>query len=269
MTVWNANPAHLGRALRQPLADLNAQVIATDGTVGEPLADWGAVSTDGQTRVVFKDLERTLLAFLGEAPVVVGCVAWLTHPAILATLAQCEAVALVVQKEDFLRPDLASGNRHTWATRLRTAYEALPGRLSRYTVGGRLRGMSGCCDPAIAAVRCVGNYNQERLPAFPRMHNKFVVACRFVPGPPNAAAWAAGLEDLWPVEAPEELVPYAVWTGSFNFTATACRSFENALISTDPALVAAYYAQWSQIAALSEPLDWQSIWVAPEWRIGT
>ena len=34
-------------------------------------------------------------------------------------------------------------------------------------------------------------------------------------------------------------------------------------------IVQAYYQEWGQVFALSEPLDWESEWVEPEYRIGT
>ena len=37
----------------------------------------------------------------------------------------------------------------------------------------------------------------------------------------------------------------------------------------DPAVVTAYYHEYEQIFALSEPLDWSSEYVDPEWRIGS
>ncbi|HEY6900413.1 MAG TPA: hypothetical protein VI233_07215, partial [Puia sp.] len=37
---------------------------------------------------------------------IVGCVAWLTSLPILDALAQCKNVQILVQKEDFLRPDI-------------------------------------------------------------------------------------------------------------------------------------------------------------------
>lgn len=63
--------------------------------------------------------------------------------------------------------------------------------------------------------------------------------------------------------------PYAVWTGSFNFSDNGTKSFENAVVIEDVAIAEAYLEEWGQIAALSEPLDWSSEWMAPEWRIGT
>ena len=63
--------------------------------------------------------------------------------------------------------------------------------------------------------------------------------------------------------------PYAVWTGSFNFTKNAGMSLENAVYITVPNIVKAYLKEFEQIAALSEPLDWDSEWMSPEWWIGS
>lgn len=60
-----------------------------------------------------------------------------------------------------------------------------------------------------------------------------------------------------------------VWTGSYNFTQNAERSWENAVIIRDPVIADAYLREWAQLYSLSEPLDWKSPYVAPEWRIGT
>jgi phosphatidylserine/phosphatidylglycerophosphate/cardiolipin synthase-like enzyme len=63
--------------------------------------------------------------------------------------------------------------------------------------------------------------------------------------------------------------PYAAWTGSFNFTLNAASSLENAVILREPTLVNAYYEEWAQVLAVSEPLDWTADWVEPDWRIGS
>ena len=65
------------------------------------------------------------------------------------------------------------------------------------------------------------------------------------------------------------MIPYAVWTGSFNLTKNASYSFENAIYTTDSEIVRAYYNEYGQIASMSEPLDWESDWIEPEWRIGS
>lgn len=246
----------------QRVSDMHALKIATDsvycrggvwsGTwAGQE--DYSATSSCGTVRAIFRDLEAVLIAEIERADYVYGCVAWLTSEPILRALAQKQGVQIVVQKEDFLRPDLEA--RSSWARSLRAMYDALKNPIDRYGVSGRTHFMSSCRDPSIDAVRCVGNHNLSKQPAFPRAHHKFVLFGNLV---------KEEGDDYQPY-----VRPYAVWTGSFNFTKNAGRSFENAVILTDPFIVAAYEHEWSQILALSEPLDWETVWAAPEWRIGT
>ena len=88
------------------------------------------------------------------------------------------------------------------------------------------------------------------------MHNKFLVFC-------DTHEEGKNLDYRF------EVKPYAVWTGSFNLTKNAAMSLENGLLLTDCSVVAAYFREWEQILALSEPLDWTTDWAEPEWRIGS
>lgn len=193
-----------------------------------------------------------MIKHINEADAVVGCVAWLTSEPILKALAK-KKTSIIVQKEDFLRPDMDYQNG--WKTRLHELYSNLGG-LARFEVGGTvLRTMSYLGEQSIDGVRCVGNNNNDRAPAFPRMHNKFIIFCEYIP--PCTEEYYGLIQ------------PYAVWTGSFNFTKNGGRSLENALYVTQPEIFNAYYQEYAQIAALSESLDWECDWVKPEWRIGT
>ena len=261
----------------QTVVDLNTLTICADGPPA-PLGDWSTANQDGTVQVYFRHLRAHLLAHVGAADIVVGCVAWLTDPLILGALALKDAVSIIVQKEDFLRPDMEE--QGAFAATLRQRYEALPGTLTRWDCGlsgTQLEGLSACTDPTIEAVRCVGNANRDHLPAFPRSHHKFVVLCRRGAGHclftaeelAERASYGAALDPQEPACLGKHFTPYAVWTGSFNFTVTAGRSFENALLLTDPTLVAAYFQEYGSIAAVSEPLDWKTDWSAPQWRIGT
>lgn len=208
----------------------------------------------GGTRVYFRNLVPHLLEHIGEADVVVGCVAWLTHPEILEALSS-KSAAIVVQKEDFLRPDIGTDGQ--WKLKLRAQYQKIKCSSSRYAFHNMVGSLSYASDPTIDGVRCVGNYNREKSPAFPRMHNKFLVFCKY----DNSTEEEAGAE--------LGISPYAVWTGSFNLTFNAQNSLENAIYLSDPAVAEAYFSEFGQIMALSEPLDWESEWSAPEWRIGS
>ena len=160
---------------------------------------------DRSVVVYFRDLERHLIELIRRADLVVGCVAWLTSPALLWALASVkQGVSIIVQKEDFLRPDY--GAKAGWEAQLRAAYGALPEPPNRYQWPGVVSNLSVCCDPTIDPVRCLGNHNRDRRPAFPRLHHKFLVFLdtrvrdkddHGEPGP-----WI-------------EMFPRAVWTGSF------------------------------------------------------
>jgi hypothetical protein len=218
-------------------------------------SDYSTRSTDGSIAVYFREIEKHLTQHIAEAQTVVGCVAWLTSEVVLNALAHVpHGVSIVVQKEDFLRPDLETHDG--WKNNLRRMYESLKELPGRNQMPGLVAQLSYLSDQTIQAVRCVGNYNREKKPAFPRMHNKFLVFCRVCPV--EVEGYTA-----------EQVQPYAVWTGSFNLTKNAGMSLENAVLITDPAIVNAYYCEWGQIMALSESLDWESDWSAPEWRIGS
>jgi hypothetical protein len=221
------------------------------------VTDNSAASPDGTVRAYFRNLEDRLIQHIREASMVVGCVAWLSHESILRSLADVRyGVALVVQKEDWLRPDLGADS--TWKRKLRSLYGSLK-VIDRAAIEwpGLIHNLNLLASPEIEPVRCVGNYNREKRPACPRMHNKFLVFCR-------PEFYEARGE--CPTFDPK---PYALWKGSFNLSHNAVRSLENALFITEPKIVEAYYREWEQIEAISESLNWEADWAEPEWRIGT
>ncbi|MDW7691575.1 hypothetical protein R9C00_17490 [Flammeovirgaceae bacterium SG7u.111] len=123
--------------------------------------------------------------------------------------------------------------------------------------------LSVCGDPSVDPIRCVGNHNLDKQPAFPRAHNKFLVFCNFIK------------ESTDDTRKNEEAIynPVSVWTGSFNLTWNAVNSFENAIYLEDKngnnPIIMSYLKEHHQIFALSEKIDWRTDWVEPEFRIGT
>lgn len=221
----------------------------------EYMIDNGLRVKNADTEIFFRNHEEHLIEFIESSEVIVGCVAWLTNENILKSLKKCKQVGIVVQKEDFLRPDM--GTRPGWTNRLRKFYGELNGFRTRYdfkflskmSYGGK------CCEEAI---RCVGIYNYDKKPAIPRMHNKFIIGARI-----KRASFSSDKEK-WD----GNIIPEKVWTGCFNFTVNATRSYENVVIFRDKEIAEGYLKEYEQIMALSEPLDWKSNWVCPEWRIG-
>lgn len=234
--------------------DLNKLKIVNHEGDDVPFSNTNAQSRSGEVQVFFRDIESELISHIEKAELVVGCVAWLTNPQILTALSKVkEGVAIVVQKEDFLRPDI--NNNNSWKKDLRKMYNRLPEVPCRlWWEESLISSLSFAHDPFIQPVRCVGNHNRDKVPAFPRMHNKFLVFCKCT------------VDEEYPKL---DVRPYQVWTGSFNFTKTAGKSLENAVVISDTNIVNAYFQEWEQIEAMSEPLNWDTDWIAPEWRLGT
>lgn len=228
------------------MIDLTKMLLPTDGDP-EPQTDHGTTSI-AKVEVIFRNHRQRLLDEIARYPVVVGCVAWLTDYAVLRALSSRQHVSIVVQKEDFLKPD-STGTQ----SMLRTLYGSLPAQARwEFPYTG---GYSYCGGADAEAVRCVGNHNSQRKPAFPRMHNKFLVFCERTPRPEEEGGWISE--------------PVKVWTGSYNISDNASRSWENAVLIDDPAIADAYAREFGQIFGFSEPLDWSSAWVEPTYRIGS
>lgn len=225
-------------------------------------------SENGAIKVYFRDLEFELIDKIVRYPIAVGCVAWLTNTAILNALSTRFRASVIIQKEDFLRPD--SGN---WSGQnLRSLYASLPPGVSQFPCssvywGETIEIFNQHSGWESEAVRWVGNFNTERKPAFPRMHNKFLVFCELelIKSPPDCY-WMGGYHDDR-YDEHYRVIPSAVWTGSFNFTDNGTRSLENALFIKDQNIVNAYYEEWQHIFGLSESIPnefWAHRWSPPE-----
>lgn len=198
--------------------------------------------------VYFRNLDKILIHHIEQSDAIFGCVAWLTHPDILNALSK-KQTSIIVQKEDFLRPD---GDITSFKTYLRNMYNNLKCDLYRFEIDNMIHYLSqNSCNISIDPIRCVGNHNSNKTPTFPRMHNKFIVFCKII-------------------NSDKKLIkPYSVWTGSFNFTKNSNNSFENAVYIKNEDVVKRYYNEYGQIFSLSEQLDWEREWISPEFRIGT
>ena len=230
--------------------------------------DHGCVS--GQIEVIFRDHRARLLRLFEEAQadglVCVGAVAWLTEPTVLDFM-RTVPTSVVVQKEDFLRPDSAEiDNREDWKDQLRALYEAVARSdrhcdlFIRQNFPDPLGSQSLLGDQGIAGVRCVGFRNDRSANGVrqPLMHNKFLVFVKPRDFPGNQDGGDEQPEPLWE--------PRMVWTGSCNLSRQSHRSRENTVIIRDPVIASAYMHEWADLMSLSEPLDWDTEWVAPQWH---
>jgi len=208
--------------------------------------------------VLFRNQEQRLLELIHEFKDggIFGCIAWLTSFPVLKALGQCKNVSIIIQKEDFLRPDLNTQTSPTWKTELQHLYHDVTCTIERHQFLPPMGNLSVAHDPEVDGIRCVGNYNADKRPAFPRAHHKFLVFCKVVSDDYTCT-----------------YTPVSLWTGSFNITHNSTQSFENALYFTDASgsnpIIDAYLKEHHQLFCLSEPLNWENEWTSPEFRIGT
>lgn len=225
---------------------------------------------------IFRDHESKLIDLIKrfEKGAIFGCVAWLTSEPVLKALAKCTHVQIVVQKEDFLRPDSHQGKYNPWKNKLHRLYKNINFSMERHFMKYGVRELSICSDPTVEGVRCVGNHNKDKSPAFPRAHHKFLVFCELENTVETSSGYVKGqyVENAYSYET-QDYKPISVWTGSYNITDNATRSFENVIYLEDNSgtnpILEAYLKEHHQILSISEPLDWTSQWCEPEYRIGT
>lgn len=267
--------------------NFNQEHIRERNGIKRRLEDYSVISKNREINVYFKNLENHLIEHIKEADIVVGCVAWLTNKEILTALNTRIGVALVINKKDIYED-------------LRDSYDELPpirtDVLQTETLIDCLQ------NEYIEPIRCVGirpkttnKCSKRTNKIIPLMHNKFLVFCKASKkdmGYGREQTIEYFLEnDSWKdrvidYETSENfndynnwlynsdfllsinyIKPYAVWTGSFNFSVNATKSFENALYITEPSIVQAYFSEWSQLECLSESLDSESVSLSPEWEL--
>ncbi len=224
-----------------------------------------------KVEVIFRNHKEKLIELIRGYRIVLGCVAWLTDFDVLDALSLKSAVQIIVQKEDFLRPDSVQSSSTEFYIKLRRKYDALPSVYNWSQLGSvfsQLIPVSDLENHQINAVRCMGNHNKDKEPASPRMHHKFLI-------------FMNGYDSIEPIGSPPEggptlyeevikvkpTIDSCVWTGSYNITYNATKSLENAVVLHCPNIVYAFYEEWSQIALLSESLDWKTPWSCPEWMV--
>lgn len=199
------------------------------------------------------NLESALADWIREADFVFGCFAWLTNRMVLDALADLKhGCQVVVQKEDFLRPD--SGWTSQSNVELRERYERLRCGVSQYHLPSIAARLSTNWFHDTGPIRCAGVSPADKKMTWPRMHHKLAVACKY---------------EIHGEEPTHRFFPYSVWTGSFNPTANGSRSRENAVVVDSESAGWFYIEEWAKVYAMSEPLDWAYQWCAPEYRIGT
>lgn len=206
----------------------------------------------GQTVTVhLEHLEERLVEWLSCQVAVVGCVAWLTSERVLEALNSLPVCQVVMQKEDWMRPDFRGAHPARSSPHL---YQANAG-FDRHSLD-LTSTLSYLGDPSVQRFRCIGQSVDREGRAV--MHHKFLVGC------------ASTIE---PGESPDEverllLEGRSVWVGSFNMTRDAAGNLDSALV-LGPEPAGLYFREWVDVFARSEELNFEHEYAVPEWRVGS
>lgn len=230
--------------------NLNESLYETDEGFKTFVDGWSVTApsefASTEARVVFRQIEETIVSLIRKSDFVVGCVAWLTNTAILEVLSQCRGCQFVVQTEDWLRPD--SGD-YTLA-RQRELIRALPA-LDNYSLPIT---PSLCALFDVDPIRLSG-VPKNNLRNQPRMHHKFAIFGNYITQPTEQSPW--------------HICYHTVFTGSFNWTRNATMSLENGVILKGSEILDAYCWEYFQVLLASRKIE-QEWWDAPTygWNSG-
>lgn len=213
---------------RQKRRQTRVQLEGSETVMANPFRPRVALgpSEIGGVEMFFDDIEDALVEKIeawGRNHIVVGCVAWLSSPRVLAALARCRRVLLLVNDEAYGR----------WGGgKCLAQYAQLPGLGGAEATPADLFGhfpniLGQLRTEGYQAVRAVGRGTRSL------MHAKYIVFF---------ADFAEG-----------EL-PAAVWTGSMNHTRQASSNVENAVFVDSPRGALAYFHDFANSFYASHPL---------------
>lgn len=215
--------------------------------------DFSTIGNNAEIEVYFKNIEKTIISKIKKYKYVIGCIAWLTNENILKELSKKTNVLIVVQEEDFLRPDTNfDGNKLKWKNKIKKLYK----KLEKGLIDSMFWGVNYAqMDTIESGVIRFGLINEKKIPAFPRMHNKFILCYNDLE-----------YNEKYELNVDEEQYVFdgEVLSGSYNYTENSNNSLENILCIKDSKIINAYFKQFVEILTMSMPLDWECEWCPSE-----
>lgn len=194
--------------------------------------------------VYFRHLKEELIKQIRQFDMIIGAVAWITDLDILDELSKKKTL-LVIQKEDFLRPDLETRLSKTAKEQLHEAYSKFKPFDGRTVGEGPFFQSIDDTYANLEPILCFGNFEQGQMYRVPRLHNKFLVFLE----KENNLYYSS-----------------SVWTGSMNLTQLSVHSLENAILIKDHSIATAYTEEAQLIYLQGEKLNWTTEWINPFYR---
>ena len=198
---------------------------------------------DGDFSVHFRGLKDKLISEINDSEIILGAVAWLTDYDLLEAISK-RPCQIVLQKEDFLRPDMEVILSNSSKIKLREAYNKLSFEYTSINFSNKIFELSYDEIFDIEPVRCFGFLTKKMKHCSPKMHNKFLIFCEF---------------DY----STNKIKPKKVWSGSANLTEMSMYSLENAILIDNEIIAMQYLKEYEYIYYLSESLNWDTTWSSP------
>ena len=193
--------------------------------------------------VYFRGLKDKLISEINDSEIILGAVAWLTDHDLLEAISK-KPCQIVLQKEDFLRPDMEVILSNSSKKKLKEAYGKLSFDYTSINFSNKIFELSYDEIFDIEPVKCFGFLTEKMKHCSPKMHNKFLIFCYFD-------------------STTNKIRPKKVWSGSANLTEMSMYSLENAILIDNEVIAMQYLKEYEYIYYLSESLSWDSTWISP------
>lgn len=240
--------------------------------------DNGILNRVASVSVYFRNQKQSLIAEIEKADAVFGCIAWLTDTDLIKALVQKEVVSIVVN--DFNIKNLKKikdlkdlkdlKDKKNWL-KLRDLSNPSNHFYSLINNSHRTdnKKADDCLESLLHLVPTdvpTADAQQSAVTSYEKMHHKFLIFAKisFDLEELNAssdyyyasanASRKFSAEEFLRLMGRAKIIPYAVWTGSFNLTPTANSSFENSCLIHDEKVSEQYFKEYAQIYYLSKKL---------------
>lgn len=225
----------------------------------------------------FRNLKDEIIFSINKADAIFGCVGWLSHREIIDALVRKENVSIIVSEKSTSKnmQTLKAHNNWLKLSHLESKNNPFFTFLNQMNVGIEEPSADSKIDsirkivPRAILLQPNSDTSAEQEEFSTLMHNKFLVFAKvgFTKEElQNASAGyyanvlgASGFEpkDYIRTYNTPTISPYAVWTGSYNFTAHSDNHLENGLFICNDKIAEHYLNEFLQIYMLSRPLDFQ------------
>lgn len=218
----------------------------------------------------FRNIKAELIANINKADAVFGCVAWLSNPDIINALASREILSVVISEKQDVKSisDLKLHKNWITPTHLANNFNHFYTLTNSITLGVEDISLNlPLCSIRQLRERDIWveeNVRDKHDGDSPYLHNKFVVFASLEYSKENLQDasieyWGNKTEGdpqgYIRRNAKPIINPYAVWTGSFNFSSAAERHLENAVLIHGNSIAEKYFREFAQIYLLSTRLQ--------------